>query len=106
MRIIKRIKWPGWIVLIFFFIGTIHHFINTRTETYDENINYLHQTANNQKTIQEEIQDTEEAVIQKEETEDQVKLTESKELDPSGKYVALTFDDGHIRMLRLVFYKH
>ena len=175
MGIIKRIKLPGWIVLILFFtflIGTIHHFTNTRTETYNENINSLHQTANNQKIIQEEIQDTEEAVIQKEETEDiqqavfqkeetediqqvviqkeetddiqqvviqkeeiediqqaviqkeeiediqqvviqkeetediqqvviqkeeiedQVKLTKPQELDPSGKYVAFTFDDG------------
>lgn len=95
MRIIKRIKWPGWIVLILIFtflIGTIHHSINTKT--YDENIHSLQQTANHQKSIQEGTQNTEEPLIQKEETEDQVKHTESKKLDPLGKYVALTFDDG------------
>lgn len=110
MRIIRRIKWPGWVVLILFFtslIGTSYHFANTRTEIYAENIDSLHQTVNNQQIVQEEIQNTEnpviqkeetkeieEAVIQKEETEDQEELTELKELDPSGKYVAFTFDDG------------
>ena len=73
MRIIKRIKLPGWIVLILFslfLIGTIYHFTNTRTETYTENTDSLYKTTNNQKIVQEEMQDTEEAAIQKKETED------------------------------------
>ena len=99
MRIVKHIKWPSWIVLILFFtllLGTIYHFTNTKTETYDEDIASLHQAVSNQgekpHTKQELAQ--EEVTVQQTEPEEQENVTEQKELDPSGKYVAFTFDDG------------
>ena len=105
MRIVRRIKWPGWLVLVFILTslsGTIYHFTNTKTKTYAEDIDYLQQATSEQveqsspqhEVIQEEIKNVEEVTAQKEEQEEQEQITEQKELDPSGKYVAFTFDDG------------
>lgn len=105
MRIVRRIKWPSWLVLgliLTLLSGTIYHFTNTKTKTYAEDIDYLQQATSEQvepsstqhEVTQEEIKNVEEVTTQKEEQEEQEQITEQKELDPSGKYVAFTFDDG------------
>ena len=105
MRIVRRIKWPGWLILVFILTllsGTIYHVTNTKTKTYAEDIDYLQQATSEQveasspqhEVTQEEIKNVEEVTAQKEEQEDREQITEQKDLDPSGKYVAFTFDDG------------
>lgn len=112
MNVIKRIKWPGWVALVLFFCiitGTIYHFTNTKTEAYvEENKTLPHgasQRTDRPTGTPEKIENKKEPTDQEEGKTDQDKQQVSDgqeeklpdtatELDPSGKYVALTFDDG------------
>lgn len=112
MRVIKRIKWPGWAVLVLFFTvtsGTIYYATSMKTEAYVEGSNSLKQTASVQGEEKEEKQEpvpdnTENEENQPEANEspeqqeqggqEQEQPGEETESNPNGKYVALTFDDG------------
>lgn len=115
MSVIKRIKWPGWVVLVLFFVwisGAIHHFTSMKTEAYVEVNESLHQAVakeeaepdGKEEIIQEEAENEEGAADQtkangldskKEEPVVQEEIPDVPiAFDPSGKYIALTFDDG------------
>lgn len=115
MRVIKRIKWPGWVVLVLFFVlisGAIHHFTSMKTEAYVEVNESLHQAVakeeaepdGKEEIIREEAENEEGAADQtkangldskKEEPVVQEEIPDVPiAFDPSGKYIALTFDDG------------
>lgn len=115
MSVIKRIKWPGWVVLVLFFLlisGAIHHFTGMKTEAYVEVNESLHQAVakeeaepdGKEEIIQEEAENEEGAADQtkangldskKEEPVVQEEIPDVPiAFDPSGKYIALTFDDG------------
>jgi peptidoglycan-N-acetylglucosamine deacetylase len=115
MRLIKRIKWPGWVVLVLFFSlisGAIQHFTSTKTEAYVEVSESLNDPVSNQEgepdntdPIQEGAENEEPNTVQPEADEPADKNEENDEqgqenpvpqteFDPSGKYIALTFDDG------------
>lgn len=113
MRIIKRIKWPGWLVLVLFFAvisGTIYYATSMKTEAYVEGSESLQQPASvpeekkdeNQESVPDNTENegnqpeaNESPDPQKEPgVQEEEQPVEQTETNPYGKYVALTFDDG------------
>ncbi|MGN7117201.1 polysaccharide deacetylase family protein [Lysinibacillus odysseyi] len=113
MRVIKRIKWPGWVLLVLFFgiiSGAIHHFTSMKTEAYVEvNKSLTHGASQHIKKpigAPQEIENEKGGITDQVEgktEQNQKEVSDGQgekipdtvtEFDPSGKYVALTFDDG------------